>query len=203
MWPFPERRDFYKMLSAQAAKVEEGMMALHEFMESADPPDPAQGRRVEEIEEEADDLRRNLIENLNRTFVTPMDREDIFALSRAIDDVCDYAKSTVEEMILFEVKPDSHLKQMAEILSSAAADVSAAVGFLKSDPKAANDHVVRVKKTENRIEHCYRAALAELFKRTDVIVILKLREIYRHLSNAADRCDEAADIIGDILVKSV
>src|SRR3989344_721757 len=200
MWPFPGRRDFYKMLSAQAAKVEEGMLALHEFMESAD---EAKGRRVEEIEKEADDLRRDLIDGLNRTFVTPMDREDIFALSRTIDDVCDYAKSTVEEMTLFEVKPDAHLKQMAEILSSAAADVSAAVGFLKSDPKAANDHMVRVKKTENRMEYRYREALAELFKQTDVITILKLREIYRHLSNAADRCDEAADIIGDILVKSV
>ena len=200
MWPFPERRDFYKMLSAQAAKVEESMLALHEFMESTE---ESHGRRVETIEQEADDLRRALIEGLNRTFITPIDREDIFALSRAIDDVCDYAKSTVEEMTLFEIKPDSHLKQMAEILSSAAVDVSAAVGFLKSDPKAANDHVVRVKKTENRMEHCYRGALTELFKRTDVIAILKLREIYRHLSNAADRCDNAADIIGDILVKSV
>lgn len=188
------------MLSAQAAKVEEGMLALYEYMETAD---EAKGRRVEEIEKEADALRRDLIENLNLTFVTPMDREDIFALSRTIDDVCDYAKSTVEEMILFQVRPNAHLKKMAEILSSGAADVSAAVGFMKSDPKAANDHMVRVKKTENRMEYLYREALAELFKESDVINILKLREIYRHVSNAADRCDEAADIIGDILVKSV
>ena len=200
MWPFPERRDFYKMLSAQAAKVEEGMLALHEFMDSAD---PGEGRRVEEIEKEADELRRQLIDGLNRTFITPMDREDIFALSRTIDDVCDYAKSTVEEMLLFQVGPNQHLKKMAEILSSGAGDVSAAVGFMRSDPKAATDHIVRVKKTENRMEYLYREALAELFKQTDLIAILKLREIYRHISNAADRLDEAADIIGDILVKSV
>ena len=181
-------------------KVEEGMLALYEFMET---PLEEKGRRVEEIEKEADELRRILIEGLNLTFVTPMDREDLFALSRTIDDVCDYAKSTVEEMLLFEVKPNEHLKKMAEILSSAAGDVSAAAGFMKSDPRAANDHVIRVKKTENRMEYRYREALAELFKGKDVITILKLREIYRHLSNAADRCDEAADIIGDILVKTV
>lgn len=200
MWPFPPRRDFYKMLSDQAMKVEEGMLALLEFMES---PDEQKGRRVEDIEKQADELRRVLIDGLNRTFVTPMDREDIFALSRTIDDVCDYAKTTVEEMLLFEVKPNEHLKKMAEILSSAAADMSAAVAFMKSDPKAANDHVIRAKKTENHMEHRYREALAELFKQKDVISILKLREIYRHLSNGADRCDEAADIIGDILVKTM
>lgn len=200
MWNFPKKRDFYKMLSDQALKVEEGMAALYDFMES---PTEEKGLRVESIEKEADNLRRILIEELNLTFVTPIDREDIFALSRTIDDVCDYAKSTVEEMLLFEVESNAHLKKMAEILSSAAQDMAAAVGFMKSDPKAATDHIVRAKKTENHIEHRYRQALAELFKDKDVIKILKLREIYRHLSNAADRVDEAADIIGDILVKTL
>ncbi len=200
MWPFPKRYDFYKMLSDQALKVEEGMTALLEFMQDAT---PAKALRVETIEKEADELRRILIDGLNRTFVTPVDREDIFALSRTIDDVCDYARSTVAEMTLFEVQPNDHLKKMAEILTSAAADVSAAVGFMKNDPKAATDHIVRAKKTENRMERLYREALAELFKEKDVIQILKLREIYRHMSNAADRCDESADIIGDILVKTV
>ena len=188
------------MLSAQALKAEEGMEALNEFMEI---PSKEKGGRVEEIEKEADDLRRTLIEELNQTFVTPIDREDIFALSRTIDDMCDYAKSTVEEMLLFEVSPNDHLKKMTEILSSAAQDISAAVGFMKTDARAANDHLVRAKKTENHMEHRYREALVELFKEKDVIKILKLREIYRHLSNSADRGDEAADIIGDILVKTV
>ena len=199
MWPFPKKHDFYQMLSGQAQKVEGGMNALFEFMEN---PSAEKGRRVGEIEQEADELRRVLIEELNQTFVTPIDREDLFGLSRTIDDMCDYAKSTVEEMLLFEVTPNEHLKKMTEILSSAAADISAAVGFIKSDPEAANDHVIRAKKTENHIEHRYRAALVELFKEKDVIKILKLREIYRHLSNAADRGDEAANIIGDILVKT-
>lgn len=199
MWPFPPKRDFYKMLSDQAKKVEEGMEALYSF---ALEPSDEKGNKVNRIEEEADNLRRILIDELNRSFVTPIDREDIYTLSRTIDDICDYAKSTVEEMLLFDVGTNDYIKKMAETLYNASRDISAAVQLMKTHPQAANDHVVRTKKTENYMEHRYREALAELFKNTDVVSIMKLREIYRHLSNAADKGDEAANIIGDILVKT-
>jgi uncharacterized protein len=199
MWPFPKKTDFYLLLSNQAEKVEEGMVSLYEF---ALDPNEEKGKCVSKIEEEADELRRMLIDDLNRAFITPIDREDIFALSRAIDDMCDYAKSTVEEMLLFEVGSNDHIKKMTETLNDAAKDIAAAVRLMRSHPQAATDHIVRAKKTENFMEHLYRRALAELFKNPDVTTILKLREIYRHLSNAADRGDEAANIIGDILVKT-
>ena len=187
------------MLSDQAQKVEQGMKSLNEF---AQDPTEEKGQVVDRIENEADELRRILIDELNRSFVTPIDREDIFALSRSIDDVCDYAKSTVEEMTLFEVGTNDHIKKMTETLFKASRDIYAAVRLMKTHPQAANDHAVRAKKTENVMEHLYREALAELFKNPDVVTILKLREIYRHLSNAADRGDEAANIIGDIIVKT-
>ncbi len=199
MWPFPKRRDFYKMLADQAYKVEEGMTALSEF---AHDPSKEKGERVHQIENEADDLRRTLIHELNQAFVTPFDREDIFALSRAIDDICDYAKSTVDEMTLFGVGSNDHIKMMTETLHSASQDISTAVQLMGKESQAATEHLVRAKKTENKMEHLYREALAELFKTKDAIEILKLREIYRHLSNAADRGDEAADIISDILMKT-
>lgn len=199
MWPFPKRRDFYKMLLDESLKVEEAMEALDHFAQS---PSQDLGMKVSQIEEEADDLRRILIEALNKTYVTPIDREDIFALSRAIDDMCDYSKSTVEEMLLFQVGTNEHIKKMTETLRVAADHISKAVQYMKSNPAVANDHLVQAKKTENRMEHLYRAALVDLFKTSDVLNIMKLREIYRHLSNAADRGDEAANIIGDILVKT-
>ncbi len=198
MWPFPKKRDFYKMLADQAYKVEEGLTALSEF---AHDPTQEKGDRVRRIENEADDLRRNLIFELNQAFVTPFDREDIFALSRVIDDMCDYAKSTVEEMTIFEVGTNEHIKMMTETLHSASQDISTAVQLMNREAEATTEHLVRAKKTENKMEHLYREALAELFKRKDPIEIIKLREIYRHLSNAADRGDEAADIISDILMK--
>ena len=199
MWPFPKKFDFYKRLSDQARKVEEGMEALRSF---AHEPTEENGRRVDAIEVEADELRRVLIADLNEAFVTPIDREDIFSLSRTIDDICDYGKSTVEEMMLFQVGTNDHIKEMAQTLYDASRDIAEAVDLMKDHPRKATEHLVRAKKTENRMEHLYREALVELFKNPDVVSILKLREIYRHLSNAADRGDEAADIIGDILVKT-
>lgn len=195
-----QKFDFYQLLLEQAEKTLEGLAALEEFIQE---PNPAKGMKVTDIEKQADDLRRIVIDALNQSLVTPMDREDIFSLSRAIDDMIDYAKSTVEEMMLFEVPSDKHLKEMARVIHEAGVEIVAAVRFLRGQPRVCEEHMVRAKKSENRVEHIYREALVELFKNPNVVTILKTRELYRHLSNSADRGDEAADIIGDILVKSV
>jgi len=195
---FPKKRDFLQMLAQQAAKTEQGMAALKDFIEQVT---EEKGDRVKEIEKEADEARRILVEELTKSFVTPIDREDIFALSRAIDDMVDYAKSTVNEMVLFKVETNEHLKKMAQALCESAQHLSLAVKELKGKQKSCLQHLVRAKKVENYVEHLYHEALAKLFESKDFIYILKLREIYRHLSNAADRADEAANIIGDIVVK--
>lgn len=199
MWPFPKRRDFFHLLLLQAEKTEAGITALARFVAA---PSPELGQWVSQLEKEADELRRTLIEELNQAFVTPIDREDIFALSRAIDDMIDYANSTVEEMLLFSVGTNAFLNRMAQALSTAAQDLIGAVRTMRGDALAAQQHLIRVKKTENLVEHLYREALVELFRTPDVVLILKTRELYRHLSNAADRGDEAANIINDILVKN-
>src|SRR4051812_26726050 len=116
MW-FRKRFDFYQMLLDQARMSEQGLHWLREFMQT---PTEALGWKVEEAETKADDLRGQLIEALNLTFVTPFDREDIFALSRAIDDMIDYGKSTVEEMRLFQAPTNARLQAMADALSEGA-----------------------------------------------------------------------------------
>jgi uncharacterized protein Yka (UPF0111/DUF47 family) len=100
---FPKEKNFYKMLSDQASKTLEGIEALGTFAES---PTQENAKRIKGIEREADELRRILVEELHQTFVTPMDREDIYALSRAIDDIVDYANTTVDEMEVY-----GHLKK--------------------------------------------------------------------------------------------
>ncbi len=196
---FPKEKDFLGMLLNQAEKVAEGVQRLYDFLENINEENR---KKIEEIEEEADVLRKKLVDELNRSFVTPFDREDIFALSRAIDDIVDYAKSTVEEMILFKVQPDIYIKKMVEAMKNATKDIVCALKLLKSDPKSASECIVRAKKAENFVEHRYREGLSELFESDDIKKILKTREVYRHLSNAADRADEAANIISDILVKN-
>ena len=193
MWPFQKKRDFFKLLLDQAEKTEEGLQALVAFTRKASTEN---ARRVEELEQEADEMRRVLIDELNHAFVTPIDREDIFSLSRSVDDMVDYAKSTVEEMIGAYTPCEAND-------DGAAHDITVAIRLMRTHPQAASEHIIRAKKTENYVEHRYREALVDLFKDPDVVKILKTREIYRHLSNAADRGDESANIIGDIIVKTI
>ena len=161
----------------------------------------AQREKVKDIERQADELRRIVIEELNQTFVTPFDRDDIFSLSRAIDDVMDYADRTVDEMEIYEVKPNNHVVQMIDILRKAARELNDSIRLIQKYPNIALEHATKAKAAENEMENAYHRALAELFKGTDTVYMLKMREIYRHLSNAADRGDEAANLIGDIVVK--
>jgi len=198
-----KRQDkFIKLIHKQAALTLEGMAALSGYMENQD------GRAaavLAEKEKEADEARRILIDELNRTFVTPFDREDIFALSRAIDDVLDYAYSTVDEMEILRVEPTPYMRRIAALLKDAVHELLMAVNRLEEHAGVAGEHAQRAKALENRVESVYREALADLFCAAegieDVVKMLKMREVYRHLSNAADRGDEAANVIADVVVK--
>jgi predicted phosphate transport protein (TIGR00153 family) len=192
--------DFYKMFSDQASKTLEGIEALGRYVEDQNREN---ANRVKNIEREADELRRILVEELHHTFVTPMDREDIYALSRAIDDIVDYANSTVDEMEIYEVSSREDLREMVDILRKAAREINDAVKILETYPKIAMQHAVKAKSYENAMEKAYHTALADLFKEADTVYMLKMREIYRHLSNAADRSDEAANIICTIVMKAI
>jgi predicted phosphate transport protein (TIGR00153 family) len=198
----PRQSNFLRLLKDQAQKTLEGMEALEEFMRTGD---STFAKRVGQCEKEADELRRILIDELNRTFVTPIDREDIFALSRAVDDIVDYAYSTVDEMTIFGVNPNMFLQRMVSVLREAADEIQLAVAVIKDRPNLASQHAARAKVLENQAEAIYREAIADLFQGPksvdDIVYMLKMREIYRHLSNAADRGDETANIIGDIVVK--
>jgi predicted phosphate transport protein (TIGR00153 family) len=196
--PFSGESRFFDMLFQQSSKSVEGLEALWNFAENSTKEN---ANAVRSIEREADEMRRILIQELDQTFVTPIDREDIYALSRAIDDVLDYANTTVDEMEIYDVKGDEHIKEMVNILRKAARELDDAVKILRDYPKIASEHAVRAKSYENQMEKAYHLALADLFKGTDTVYMLKMREIYRHLSNAADRGDEAANIISSIVMK--
>ena len=199
----PRQDKFLQSLIVQAEITLRGMDALESYMKKRSEKYAAS---VRQAEKDADEARRILIDDLNHTFVTPVDREDIFALSRAIDDVMDYAYSTVEEMEILEVEPNDHLRRMVSLLQDAAEEIHQATLRLKENPGVAAEHATRAKALENRVERVYREAVADLFSGPEdiqhVMQMLKLREIYRHLSNCADRGDEAANVIHDIVVKT-
>jgi predicted phosphate transport protein (TIGR00153 family) len=198
----PRQDQFLKLIIEQATLTLKGTEYLQEYMKTAS---AETAKQLTTAEKEADEVRRILIEELNRTFITPFDREDIFALSRTIDDVLDYAYSTVTEMGVLNVQPTPFMARIASLLRDAAYEIHLAVQRLREHPGVAADHAQRAKALENRVEDVYREAVADLFSGPEdvhhIVQMLKMREVYRHLSNAADRGDEAANVIADIIVK--
>jgi uncharacterized protein len=200
---FKKKEEVFQSLIEQQAEITyNGLQLLEKYLAN---PNPEHAEQVSLKEGEADEVRRILIDELNRTFVTPFDREDIFALSRSIDDVLDYAYTTVNEMVVLNVMPTPYMQRMTSLLRDAAYEIYLAVQRLPKHPSVAIDHAQRAKALENRVEAVYREAIADLFADASdiqhVVSMLKKREVYRHLSNAADRGDEAANVISDIVVK--
>ena len=192
-----------RLLSEQTALTVRGLELLKEYLEKRD---SIVARKIAATEKEADEVRRILIEELMHSFRTPFEREDIFSLSREIDDVLDYANTTVDEMEILDVAPTPYMSRMAVLLYEAAQEIQLAVERLQDKHlKVSTDHAQRAKALENRVEAVYREAIADLFHGVKdfkhVMNVLKVREIYRHLSNASDREDGAANVISDIVMK--
>jgi len=195
---FPQMPDFFGMLAEQCVQAAHTVGLLVEFMESGD---PEIGKRIGQDEHEADRIKVRNIHVLNESFSTPMDREDIYRAIADLDEVVNYCKSTVSEMDLLGVKPDKHDLLMAVRLREGVA--SLVDGFVKlgKTPAAAAADADAARKAERHVEKHYRRALAELFQGEDYINMFKRREIYRHLSNAADRMAHCANTLHDIVVK--
>ncbi len=193
---------FLQLLVDQSAKTMEGIEQVQRYVETGSKDAAA---RVKQIEKEADELRRIVNAELNRTFITPLDPEDIYSLSRNIDEIVDYADSTVDEMELFGIAGNDYLKQMVALVLEGAQEIHLAMMRLKDHPQVAGEHASRARSLENRVERVYRRAVADIFadatKLDKVVEGLKYREVYRHLSNAADRYAEAADVVNHIVVK--
>ncbi|MCL6516738.1 DUF47 family protein [Alicyclobacillus sp.] len=199
----PRENRFVQYLMQQAEVTAEAVQLLQRFV--TDRPEgaarDAQIERMSELEKQGDAIRRKIIQELLDTFVTPVDREDIYNLSRSVDDILDYADSTIKEIVLYEVEPTPFMVEMVATLCDAVVALRNAIRYMVDQPRRSVEHLVAAKKCENRMEDMYRRANAELFDLTDMHHIFKVREVYRHLSNCADRADEAADVIGSIVIK--
>ena len=221
MWP--RSPNFFELVNEQcdmAVKIMDGLIA---YMESADKD---RRRHVSKLEKEGEELKRRNLEILNTAFSTPMDREDIYRAIVDVDHVMGYAKTTVREIYMFGVEPDKYTLQMTQHLKEGTTALQKGFRLLREDPIAARAEAQNARKSERNVEKVYRIALTELFDmkshtnairtakndtnaETEILVLehvmetLKRRELYRHLSNAADRLARAGNTLHDIIVKFV
>ncbi|MDQ6767869.1 MAG: DUF47 family protein [Candidatus Eremiobacteraeota bacterium] len=196
----PGREDrFHSLLCRHAGILTQVARDFRRYLQDET---PATSDEIDALEQQADELLHECTRALRDTFVTPMDRQDIYSLAEAIDDMIDYIDNATHEISLFNVSPTAHMRAMAEMLENAAVAIEAGVRSLKSNPQAAWAQAREAQQAENLVEDRYRTALAELFNSKDVNLIFKLREVYRHLSNSADRADAIGRLIGKIVVKA-
>jgi uncharacterized protein Yka (UPF0111/DUF47 family) len=197
---FPKSADFFKLLHEQSHQVEHTVGLLVEYMQSGN---DAIGMQIKEDEHAADKVKVNNIHTLNEAFSTPIDREDIYRAITTLDEVVNACKDAVSEMHALALMPDAFTLEMAQLLSEGVAALTAGYGKLSSQPALAAEDANLARKAERRVEKLYRKALAQLFQGDDYIAMFKRREIYRHLTHAAERMAACANTLHDIVVKMV
>ena len=195
---------FIGLLIEQSELAAEGLRLLEKLAGASDTGSEAV-ELMNAKEAEADEVRRILIDELHNTFITPLDREDLFTLSLYIDDILDYAYSTLRQIDLLDIGFDDHLVNMITLVRKATEEIVLAIHRLSANPRVAGEHAQRAKKLENQVEECYRLAVSDLFRKAKdfkpLMEMLRRREVYRHVSNMADKANDAADVIGLVVMK--
>jgi len=197
-WLFPKEKDFFGMLRNQASIVLKGINTFYCFMAQ---PSTQFAENVSLIEKEADRARRMLIDDLNRTYITPIEREDIFALSRSVDDILDFAKSAVEEFQIYKLETNADLKVLADQLQNGVKHLFDAIELLKEHPNISIENCSMAKDCIDDLEDLYYRALATLADSSNFSYMFKMREIYRHCYHIGQAIDDSANIILGIIVK--
>ena len=190
--------NFFDLLRHQCDYVVRAMTLLDEYCKTRN---EELADNVIALEEDADGLRRDLIEQLNKTYITPIDREDLFHLSRLLDEIIDYIKTSVDEIRLFKIEPNEDLIRIAATLLEMAHHIYNAIDKMEKDPESSKYSAYKVKHLENVMESMTKSAYAAIFECDDFKMIFKYNEIYRHLNHTADVADSAMDFLLDIFVK--
>ena len=199
---FPREEDFFVLFRKQAALVREGCVLLHAMMTEFDRLDE-RAKELKEVEHKADLVTHEIFERLNRTFITPLEREDIHQLASNLDDVLDAAEAIGSRIVLFNVaKPTPEAARMTAILVESSYQIEKAVGSLQN-MNSLMAFTVEINRLENEADGISRTVMADLFSgRHEVLDVLRWKEIYGRLENAADKCEDVANAIESIVVKS-
>ncbi|MFP3974963.1 MAG: DUF47 domain-containing protein [Chloroflexota bacterium] len=199
----PRDTKFFDLLEKSASNLQEAGGNLLDLFENFRDI-TSKAARMTDFEHEGDAITHEIVGQLHRTFVTPLDREDIANLAERLDDVADFMEGAVSAMRLYNVsEPRDNTQELARILVAQINEINKAVPLLRHR-SCFNDilnHCVEINRLENEADAVVRVAMAELFQNgTQVTDIIKWREIYEHLENAADRCEDVANVLEGVVL---
>jgi len=200
----PRDTSFFDLFDQLSAKVLDASRLLEQMLERWDRLDQ-RVREMKDIEHECDDITHRTFDKLNSTFITPLEREDIHELASRLDDIVDHIDSTTSRLVLYGVKkPTDEAKLLAQVLTRTCVEVQKAVKGLRNlkDPELLSRTSVEINRLENESDDILRLALKRLFEQpTDVLEVIKLKEIYEKLESAVDRCEDVANVIQAVVLR--
>ena len=199
----PKETDFFSMFEKAVLNLNKGALLLVEMMEDLSIGE-IKTKEIYEAEQEGDMLTHEVMRKLNKTFLTPVDREDIHALINHIDDVLDLIWAVADRTMLFKLESaPPEAVELSKTLLETTEFITKAVGCLK-DKKYSyiQEYCIEINRLENRGDRIFRAALVKLFDNIkDPILVIKWKEVYEHLEEAHDTCEDVADILEGIILK--
>ncbi len=197
----PREEKFYDDFTAMAQQIRYGAELLDQMLQP-DRPLWDKADEIKEIEHKCDFLTHEIIQRLNRTFVTPLDREDIHTLARSLDDVMDAIDASATILRLYQieaVRPGA--RELAHLVRQSAEQIVPAMQALEGR-KGVAEHAVEINRLENEADRAHQAAVRSLFKEEkDAIAIIKWKEIFDFLEQATDRCEDVANVLEGVVVK--
>ncbi|MCX5717620.1 MAG: DUF47 family protein [Nitrospirae bacterium] len=200
---FPKEIDFFEIFDRAALNVTKAATLLVSLMENFDNVD-ARAKEIYDVEQDGDMLTHDIMKKLNKTFITPIDREDLHALASSLDDVLDLIWASVDRLAVFKItEPTKEAVAMSKDLLLTAEVIHKAIKKLKEkDYSYVQEYCIEINRLENRVDRGFRDALGALFNDVkDPILIIKWKEIYEHLEDASDKCEDVANVLESIVLK--
>ena len=197
----PREEKFYTDFQALATELQRGASLLEQML-APDHPVWAKADEIKEVEHKCDSLTHEIIQRLNRTFVTPLDREDIHTLARSLDDVMDAIDASATLVRLYRLeRVREGARELAQIISACASEIHPALTALEQG-KGLITHAVELNRLENEADRVHQQAVSNLFDtERDPIVVMKWKETLDFLEMATDRCEDVANVLEGVVVK--
>ena len=198
----PREEKFFDQFEAQAALILQASSVLAEACHTGPEALPAAAARIDEIEREGDKIVREIFTRLNQTFITPLDPEDIHQLGSHLDDCLDLLEDTVHCLDAYEISPiPEAIVELCDIVENCAKSLVLAFGALTQD-KPIVEYCRQIDALEDQADSVHRRAVAALFKTTDAIQVMKLKEILDLLESTSDAYADVSDVLQTVVVKN-
>jgi hypothetical protein len=198
----PKEEEYFSLFKQMTSYIFDASRALVEMLADSDGDYGRHATGIKSIEHACDDLTHTVSVRLNRSFITPFDREDIYLLSGALDDIVDLINDTARAMVMYDVHESTpHARQFAEVIQGMAVQLHEIVSVLER-PSGIEPRLIEIHRLENEGDDIYHTAIGELFRSgADAMTVIKWKEIYEKLESAVDRCESVANIIESVIIK--